>query len=330
LISFKSFEQKLFHLKPGDFDQFALEIFRYQAMNNITYKTYLSYLNVKAENIKSVNEIPFMPISFFKTHEVKSGSWQSEAVFKSSGTTGQIRSQHHVKDLAFYNRVSQTIFESQYGNLNGYTILALLPSYLERGDSSLIYMVDYFISLAGENSGFYLDNIDELVIQLERTKENGQNVLLLGVSFALLDLAEKHSLDLNHVTVMETGGMKGRRKEMVRSELHEVLKKSFKVNAIHSEYGMTELLSQAYSKKDGFFYTPPWVRIILRDLEDPFNLGIKNRPGGINVIDLANFDTCSFIEIQDLGRVYDDGAFEVLGRIDNSEIRGCNLLISSV
>ncbi|MTI22384.1 acyl transferase [Fulvivirga sp. RKSG066] len=330
MTSFKSFEQKLFRLTPEEFEPLALEVFRFQANENAVYKAYLSYLNVDVENVKSVSEIPFMPISFFKTQEVKTGTWSEEISFASSGTTGQVRSQHLVRNLKYYEAISQTIFERIYGPVESYTFFALLPSYLERKGSSLIYMVDNFIKLGGEHSGFYLDNLNELIENIQKAKEDGQKIVLMGVSFALLDLAENYDIDLSDIIIMETGGMKGRRKEMIRSELHAVFKQSFGAQSIHSEYGMTELLSQAYSKGGGVFNAPTWMRVLVRDLEDPFNLNVRNRYGGINVIDLANIDSCCFIESQDLGRVNEDGSFEILGRIDNSEIRGCNLLISNL
>lgn len=329
MISFKSFEQKLFRLKPSEFKSLALDAFRYQAANNSVYQNYLGHLNITVNNVKNLEEIPFMPISFFKNHIITTGKWKTETIFGSSGTTGQERSRHFIKNLQFYNKVTHHIFKKVYGHLGQYNILALLPSYLERNDSSLIYMVNDFIKHGKPDSGFYLDDYKALIDKIAEIKEKGEPIILLGVSFALLDLAEKYEIDLKGIIVMETGGMKGRRKELVRSELHQLLKKSLNVNAIHSEYGMTELMSQAYSQENGVFKTPTWMKIITRDLNDPFDIGATKKIGGINVIDLANIHSCCFIETQDMGVVSEDGSFEVLGRIDNSEIRGCNLLVAS-
>jgi len=328
LIDFKSFKHRLLNLDVKNFDSLALDVFQWQASHNPIYQKYLSYLNISPDNVKNLAEIPFLPISFFKNHEIKCGKWEHELVFESSGTTGQERSKHFVKDLSFYHKVSENIFEKQYGSLKDFVILALLPSYLERGNSSLVYMVEHFMQLADSESGFYLNDLSTLKEKLADLKSLGKKILLIGVSFALLDFAEKYRGSLEGVIVMETGGMKGRRKEMIRSDLHKILTDAFEVDKIHSEYGMTELLSQAYSHGDGLFTTPPWMKVVLRDLNDPFDLG-KRSIGGINVIDLANIYSCSFIETQDMGTMNKNGTFEVLGRIDNSEIRGCNLLVTS-
>ena len=329
--SFKSFSKQIFDLQPSGFETLALEIFKYQAENNEVYKNYLNHLKIQAAHVNQVSDIPFLPISFFKTQNVITGSWQPSGYFESSGTTGQSTSKHAVHDEPFYLKNTEKIFNHFYGPLDDYHFLALLPAYLERTGSSLVLMADYFIKKSGSDmSGFYLNNLDALVSQIEaiRRRENGRKIVLLGVSFALLDLAEEYNCDLSDVIVMETGGMKGRRKEMIRAELHQVLKSSFNISSVHSEYGMTELMSQAYSDGDGKFKTPPWMKIVLRDLNDPFDLKSGRRSGGINVIDLANFHSCSFIETQDIGSYVSDDEVEILGRFDNSDIRGCNLMVS--
>ncbi len=329
MTSFKSFKQKLFRLHASSFEDTALQVFKYQANHNNVYKEYLANLDIKVNNVNSCTEIPFMPISFFKHRKIKTELWDEEILFKSSGTTDQVKSGHYVKDLSFYKENTQHIFKSVYGDPSQYNFLALLPSYLERQDSSLIYMVDELIKNGKESSGYYLNNLEELVDQIERLQEKKEKIFIIGVSFALLELAENFQLNLKGAIVMETGGMKGRRKEVVRSELHQILCRAFKVDQIHSEYGMTELLSQAYAVNSGVFYPPNWMRVYSRDLNDPFEIKFQ-QIGGLNIIDLANIDSCSFIETQDMGSVYADGGFEVLGRIDNSEIRGCNLLVSNM
>ncbi len=305
-------------------------MFRFQARHNLVYKEYLQYLRVEPEQVKELEKIPFLPIEFFKTHRVVTGSFEPEAVFYSSGTTQSTRSQHEVAHLAWYEQTSRLIFEKFYGPLQDYIVLALLPSYLEQGGSSLVAMVDYFIKQTGqEEEGFFLHNHKLLLQTLRQARFKQKKVLLIGVSYALLDLAAKlkGQEDFSGVTVMETGGMKGRHREMIREELHERLKKGFGVSEIHSEYGMTELLSQGYSMGDGLFRPGFSMRILLRDLNDPFHISTGSRSGGINVIDLANADSCAFIETKDIGRLHPDGSFEVLGRFDNSDIRGCNLLV---
>lgn len=329
MTSFKSFKQKLFRLQPDNFEATALQVFRYQANHNEVYKEYLASLDIEVNNVNSCLEIPFMPISFFKHRQIKTGQWDEEIIFKSSGTTGEDRSKHYLKDLSFYTDNSQLIFNSVYGDPAQYNFLALLPSYLERQDSSLIYMVDELIKNGKGSSGYFLNNLEDLAGTIRQLQTNGEKIFLIGVSFALLDLAENYNLNLKDAIVMETGGMKGRRKEVVRSELHQVLSEAFNVNNIHSEYGMTELLSQAYALREGVFYPPNWMRAYTRDLNDPFEIKFQ-QIGGLNIIDFANIDSCSFIETQDMGRVFEDGGFEVLGRIDNSEIRGCNLLVTNM
>jgi hypothetical protein len=275
-----------------------------------------------------LKEIPFLPIQFFKSHRVLSSSEPIEKSFSSSGTTGNITGKHHITDISFYEKSFQKGFEQFYGNIEDYVILALLPSYLEREGSSLIYMVDALIKQSNhKESGFYLNNLSELNETLLKLESQGKQTLLIGVSFALLDFIETYSFKLNHTLVMETGGMKGRRKELVRSELHSILKQGFGVENIHSEYGMTELLSQAYSKGDGIFECPNWMKVFVRDPEDALTILDPEKTGGINVIDLANVNSCSFIATQDLGKINQDGTFEIVGRFDHSDIRGCNLMV---
>ncbi len=313
----------------ADFEKIALLIFKHQARNNVVYKQFLSLLNIDIGAIKNVENIPFLPIQFFKSHKIISTTNDVQQLFSSSGTTGTITSKHYVTDISIYKKSYTTAFEHFYGNIEDYTILALLPSYLERDGSSLIYMVDDLIKKSKKpKSGFYLANLSELINTLIALDTNGEKVLLIGVSFALLDLIEKHQFKLKNTIIMETGGMKGRRKELVRTELHNKLKKGFGVTSIHSEYGMTELLSQAYSTGNGIFNTPSWMKIFIRDTEDALQLLSHQKTGGINIVDLANINSCSFIATQDLGKTYNDGTFEVLGRFDNSDIRGCNLLLN--
>lgn len=321
---------KIFQVQSAKaFNNLALETFNYQYNHNNTYKLFCDYLKIDVKNVKNVEQIPFLPIEFFKSHEIKTAFLKEEIIFLSSGTTGQNQSKHFVKELKMYETSYLNCFEQFYGDVSEYCVLALLPSYMEREGSSLIYMVDDFIRKSKHpESGFFLENEQFLIEKLQKLTKNDQKTLLIGVSFALLDLAEKYTIDLKNVIIMETGGMKGRRDEITRDELHQVYKKSFKVNHIHSEYGMTELLSQAYSKGDGVFRTPPWMKIMIRDVNDPFNILPENKTGGINVIDLANVYSCSFIATQDLGKLNSTGGFEVLGRFDNSDLRGCNLLIS--
>ena len=311
-----------------DFKNLALEIFNYQAINNKVYNAFLSGLGKSAEDVKHINEIPFPPVELFKSHVILTGNQDYERIFTSSGTTGIDVSKHYIKDVPFYEQICLSTFSSFYGNPSDYTILALLPSYLERAGSSLIWMMEKLISNSGKtDGGFYLNDHEKLFRLLNKLKQQGERVLLFGVTFALLDFVEGHSLDFPELTVMDTGGMKGRRKEMVREEVHEELCRGFGVKTIHSEYGMTELNSQAYSSGSGIFRTPPWMKILIRDTYDPLLLSGKNVTGGINILDLANIDSCAFIATQDLGKSYDDGSFEVLGRFDFSDVRGCNLMV---
>jgi len=312
----------------SDFEKKALEIFQFQAENNKVYKEFLFYLSVDISSIKSINEIPFLPIQFFKSHPIISSKENIKKTFLSSGTTGMQQSKHFVTDVSIYEKSFRKGFQYFYGNIENYTVLALLPSYLERDGSSLVYMVNDLIQNSKKpKSGFYLNNLDELAQNLIELDKRGEKILLIGVSFALLDIVEKHKFKLKNSVIMETGGMKGRRKELIREELHQVLCEGFGVEKIHSEYGMTELLSQAYSKGNGIFGCPPWMKILTRDAEDALTILPEGKSGGINVIDLANINSCSFIATQDLGKTYTDGSFEVLGRFDNSDIRGCNLLV---
>ncbi len=310
------------------FNETALSIFKHQAANCAVYKSYIENLRITPSAVNTVSEIPFLPIGFFKTHRVVSDLKVPEQIFSSSGTTGQVQSQHLVTEIRLYEQSFNQAFELFYGAIKDTCILALLPSYLERGGSSLIYMVDALIKQSQHPlSGYFLHNHQDLYKVLQERKQSGQQTLLIGVTYALLDFIEQFKIDYPELIVMETGGMKGKRKEMVREELHEVLKTGFGVDAIHSEYGMTELLSQAYSSGEGIFNCPPWMKIVLRDTNDPLSLLQNNQTGGINVIDLANLNSCSFIATQDLGRSFADGSFEVLGRFDNADIRGCNLLV---
>lgn len=312
----------------SEFEQTALEIFQFQAKNNIVYKEFLSHLKTDVLAINKLNDIPFLPIQFFKTHKIVSFQQPIQKTFLSSGTTGMQQSKHLVTDVLVYEESFRKGFEFFYGNIEEYTILALLPSYLERDGSSLIYMVDDLIKQSKKpKSGFYLNNLEELASNLEALDKKGEKVLLIGVSFALLDLVEAYNFQLKNTVVMETGGMKGRRKELIREELHQILCAGFGVTEIHSEYGMTELLSQGYSKGNGIFECPPWMKILMRDTEDALTILPEGKSGGINVIDLANINSCSFIATQDLGKKNTNNSFEVIGRFDTSDIRGCNLMV---
>ena len=310
-----------------DFENAALNIFRFQAVHNQVYQRFLNYLKVEPNQIDCVQDIPFLPIEFFKTYQVVSQQGPYEAVFMSSGTTGMQRSRHYVKNLDLYETSFLKAFKTFYGDIKDYTIVALLPSYIEQGHSSLVYMVHKLINLSEQSqSGFYLNDAD-LPLLLNKLDVAQKKTLLIGVSYALLDLVQKHSFDLSHTIIMETGGMKGRRKEMLREELHQYLKRGFGVASIHSEYGMTELLSQSYSQGNGIFESPAWQRILIRDTEDPFTYLPTGKTGGINVIDLANINSCAFIATQDLGKKVGTQQFEILGRFDHSDVRGCNLLL---
>ena len=317
------------------FEKIALKVFRFQYENNLVYQEFCDFLNTDVQKVKSLEQIPFLPIQFFKSHDVVSSTDAIQDVFASSGTSGMITSKHLVTDTSLYEQSYRTAFSQFYGNIEDYVVLALLPSYLERSGSSLIYMVKDLIELSNnEDSGFYLNNYDELIAKLVSLDNAGKNVILIGVTYALLNLVEKQKFQLKNTIIMETGGMKGKRKELIREELHEILCDGFGVSSIHSEYGMTELLSQAYSLGNGIFECPSWMQILIRDTEDALKYVENGKTGGINVIDLANINSCSFIATQDLGKKYSHqpanrqaGSFEVLGRFDNSDIRGCNLMV---
>jgi len=312
----------------SDFKTCALQVFRHQFKNNAIYRSFCDLLYIHSSDVKKVEEIPFLPIQFFKSHAVLSSTQAVKETFTSSGTTGSSVSKHMVTDLSWYTKSYTKSFEYFYGPIEEYTVLGLLPNYLERDGSSLIYMVDDFIKKSNKPaSGFYLNNLTELSKTLIALDKKGEKVLLIGVTFALLDLIERQQFKLQNTIIMETGGMKGRRKEMIRNELHEILCAGFGVSKIHSEYGMTELLSQGYSSGDGVFDCPPWMKILARDTEDALTMVGTNKTGGLNVIDLANYNSCSFIATQDLGKVDNNGRFEVLGRFDHSDIRGCNLMV---
>jgi len=312
----------------SDFKTCALQVFRHQFKNNAIYRSFCDLLYIHSSDVKKVEEIPFLPIQFFKSHAVLSSTQAVKETFTSSGTTGSSVSKHMVTDLSWYTKSYTKGFEHFYGPIEEYTVLGLLPNYLERDGSSLIYMVDDFIKKSNKPaSGFYLNNLTELSKTLIALDKKGEKVLLIGVTFALLDLIERQQFKLQNTIIMETGGMKGRRKEIIRNELHEILCAGFGVSKIYSEYGMTELLSQGYSSGDGVFDCPPWMKILARDTEDALTMVGTNKTGGLNVIDLANYNSCSFIATQDLGKVDNNGCFEVLGRFDHSDIRGCNLMV---
>lgn len=323
--TFESFAPYLYPHNERAFDEIALRLFRFQAEQNPVYKRYLTYIGVVPAQVTAVNDIPCLPITLFRSLDVMTGSWVPEVTYLSSGTTSDRASRHSIPSKAFYLQHSQRIFEETYGPLQQFHVLCLLPSYLERSGSSLVAMAQHFIAESRSPiSGFFLHDLDRLVTQLKTIKDSRQ-ILLLGVTFALLDLAEQYEVDLSRCIIMETGGMKGRRPEITREELHEILQARLRVKEVHSEYGMTELLSQAYSKGGGRFACPPTMRVILREINDPFAPG--GPAGKINIIDLANAHSCAFIETQDLGRGYEGGHFEVLGRMDASDARGCNLLV---
>lgn len=321
--------QDIFNISnQKQFEKIALKVFRFQYENNQVYREFCDLLRTEKGSVKSLQQIPFLPIQFFKSHSVISNSSSIQETFTSSGTTGINTSKHFVTDLTVYEQSYRNAFSEFYGNIQDYTVLALLPSYLERAGSSLIYMVNDLIALSEDvNSGFYLDNYDELILKLIELDSSNKNIILIGVTYALLDLIEKRHFQLKNTIIMETGGMKGKRKEIIREELHQQLCKGFGVSSIHSEYGMTELLSQAYSLGNGIFECPNWMNILIRDTEDALTYVTTGKTGGINVIDLANINSCSFIATQDLGKKYANNSFEVLGRFDNSDIRGCNLMV---
>ena len=320
---------KIFNIKnQSSFNKYCLDIYHFQYRNNLVYKKFCNMICENPMNINEITKIPFLPISFFKTKKILSVD-KFEKVFYSSGTTTNSRSKHFISDLKLYEESFIKNFIHNYGELNKYTIIALLPNYYENESSSLIYMVEKLIKLTKSNeSGFFLDDYTNLSKKLNQLdSKNDRKTILIGVPYALLDLLDSNQFCFNNTIIMETGGMKGRRKELVRNELHEKLKSGFGVNQIHSEYGMTELLSQAYSKGNGIFSTPAWMKVLIRDVNDAQNLNFNKKSGAINIIDLANYNSCSFIATDDMGKFVSESEFEVIGRIDNSDVRGCNLLI---
>ncbi|MBK5285706.1 MAG: acyl transferase [Bacteroidia bacterium] len=324
--------EKIFSIKSeNDFLQAAMAVFKYQASHCLVYREFVELAGIDYNSIKRIEDVPFLPIEFFKTHKVLSLEKKEEVIFLSSGTMGAQLSRHFIGDVNLYIRSFETCFESFYNRIENYCLLALLPSYLEREHSSLVFMVNHLIKKSGHpESSFYLDNYEKLCSTLKNLIAKKKKIILLGVSYALLDFAEQFPIALENTIVMETGGMKGRREEITREELHQRLCKSFSVSTIHSEYGMTELLSQAYSDGNGIFKSPSWMKIILRNPDDPFDVSKQYKTGIINVIDLANIYSCSFIATQDMGKMFDENKYEVLGRTDYSDLRGCNLMISDI
>ena len=318
---------KIFNVDYQNFDQIAFEVFKFQYKNNTVYKSYCDLLKKTPSNVENISRIPFLPISFFKSHSVICTK-KFDKVFYSSGTTNDNISKHYVSDINIYEKSFLKNFIDNYGDPKEYVILGLLPNYMENENSSLIYMVDNLIELSKSNeSGFFLGQYDFIIEKMKSLYRENKKVILFGVSYALLDLTENRNLNLKNTIIIETGGMKGRRREMIKKELHETLKKRTGLKKIHSEYGMTEMLSQAYSKRDGIFSCPNWMRVFIRDINDPNFFYSNNRSGGINIIDLANFNSCSFIATEDMGSLHENGNFEIMGRIDHSDTRGCNLLV---
>ena len=325
-------EDKIFNAGNVDFTEIALEVFRFQYNNNAVYRQFCTALNIQEASICSIEKIPYLPIAFFKTHTITTTVFSPQVIFESSGTTQTINSKHLVKDIIFYQKSFNKTFGIFYGDVKNYCILGLLPSYLERNNSSLVMMVDELIQQSGHpKSGFYLDNYQQLKNTIEQLEQQQQPTLLIGVTFALLDFSEQYPMPLFYTHIMETGGMKGRKKEMTRQQVHTVLQQAFQLQHIQSEYGMTELLSQAYSKGNGIFNTPPWMKILIREEDDPLaihcNMDGNIASGAVNIIDLANLYSCSFLATDDAGKLYADGSFEIVGRLDNSDIRGCSLLV---
>ena len=327
---YKSLRSRIINLDDKDFPEVALRIFQYQAKGNSIYSEFLGHLGVEPAQVKHWRDIPFLPIELFKAQKVTTGQWPTDVVFNSSGTGGA-PSKHYIRDLEFYHQISAGTFNRFYGSLSQYHLFALLPGYQENQSSSLISMVQHFIESTDTSySGFYLDDHRQLMEQMHRAHEEGtRKVLLWGVSFALMDLAESYSLNIPGLVVMETGGMKGRRPEITRDQLHHTLQKAFAVEAVHSEYGMAELSSQAYAVERGLFHLPPWMRVVVRELDDPLYDAPYGRTGRINIIDLANLHSCAFIATQDIGIMKPEGSFLILGRMDNSEVRGCNLMLEA-
>ncbi len=325
----KALEKRIFSITNfRTFNELTVDIFCFQYRNNPVYRQFVDLLGVDPSSIQHYSGIPFLPIEFFKDQKVLSGEFEPETIFTSSGTSGQANSRHFVKSLDLYEQSFIAHFTNQFGVPDNYILLALLPSYLEREGSSLVYMVEKLIGLTRNPlSGFYLHDYEKLARVLSGLRNSSKKVLLIGVTYALLDLAAAFPMDFPELILMETGGMKGKRKELVRTEMHDILKTAFNIENVCSEYGMTELLSQAYSKRDGIFYTPAWMKVLIRDMNDPLTLLDDEKTGGINIIDLANLYSCSFIATKDLGRKINDHSFEMLGRYDDSDVRGCNLMI---
>lgn len=331
----QQWNHKIFSVKEADFESLAVEIFRFQYNGNEVYRDYADALRVRVDRVSKLEHIPFLPIRFFKSHMIKTGSFSPAVVFESSGTTGSINSQHFVRDLSLYKESFLAGFERVYGPIDDWCIIGLLPSYLERSNSSLVFMVNELIDRSEYPlSGFYLDQYQLLSETLQALEGQPKKTLLIGVTFALIAFAEQCAQPLSSTVIIETGGMKGRRREMIRQEVHDIIKNAFQLPSVHSEYGMTELLSQAYSTGDGIFQCPPWMKVLVRDEEDPLHVttpaGIGRAgkcQGAINIIDLANVHSCCFIATDDAGRLYADGSFEVIGRIDNSDMRGCSLMV---
>ncbi len=323
--------ERIRKVTPVKFGALALDVFRYQATHNPIYAEYLELLQVDPRRVMRRTDIPHLPIALFKSRPLRTGDWEPSLTFTSSGTTGATTSRHELRSEDWYRENAARTVEARYGPLAGRVVLALLPAYLERGGSSLVYMARDFMTRSGDGrSGFFLDDLARLATRLAELREAAVPTLLLGVSFALLDLAEQFPQPLGRTLIMETGGMKGRRRELTRPELHRTLSQAFRVPDIHSEYGMTELLSQAYAPAAGRFLPGPTLSVTPRDITDPFTPAPRGRSAALNLTDLANLDTASFIASDDLGRVYTDGSFEVLGRLDHSDIRGCNLLAGDV
>jgi len=325
-------DKKVFAAPPADFEALALEMFQFQYANNTVYRQYCDILKTNMDKVTAIEKIPFLPISFFKTHNIKTTAFEPQVIFESSGTTNTINSRHLVKEVNLYKKSFTLAFEHFYGPAENWCIIGLLPSYLERGNSSLVMMVDELVKSSGNPlSGFYLYDTEKLHRTLLHNELAKKPTLLIGVTYALLDFAEQYTMQLRHTVIMETGGMKGRREEMTRQQVHHILQEKLGVHLVHSEYGMTELLSQAYSKGDGIFHCPSWMKILVREEDDPLavhgNNAERSITGVINVIDLANIYSCAFIATDDAGRLHSNGSFEVLGRIDNSDIRGCSLMV---
>lgn len=324
-------QDEICRVTPNSFNELALKVFLYQVEHNPIYRQYIKILNIDIQKIERIEKIPFLPIQLFKSQIIQTANWQPETIFTSSGTTGQQTSKHYVQSVDWYKKITKIGFEHFYQSIENYCVLALLPSYLERQGSSLVHMADYFIKQSKyKESGFFLYDFKKLQTTLQKLIEQQTPTLLLGVSFALLDLAEQFPMNLENVIIMETGGMKGRRKEITRTELHNILKNAFQVSNIHSEYGMTELLSQGYSKRNGIFEASPTMKIIIKEMTDPMAIQKQGKSGLVNIIDLANLDSCSFIATEDIGRKLNQSEFEILGRLDASDIRGCNLMVQDV